>query len=358
MSEKTTFSLLKDAFSEWTSDKAPRLGAALAYYTIFSIAPLILIAIAIAGAVFGDEAASGQMFGQLKQLFGEGGAKALQQMIENAGKNKSGGVIASIIGVVVLIFGATGVFVQLKDALNTVWNVEEKEGGGVVGFIKTRLLSFGMVLGIGFLLLVSLVLTAAVSATGKFMEGRLPGGELPWQIVTFVLELGLVTVLFAILFKYLPDVKLQWRDVWVGAAFTSVLFVVGKFGLGLYLGKGAVGSAYGAAGSLVVLLLWIYYSAQILFFGAEFTQVYVKNRKKDSPAAARAALKGVRPEEKDQKAWPEDVHARVVLPETPAGGGHGCLIGAGSGCLGLLAGIVIAIVSIVKVIVGRVKKLL
>ncbi|HXI14291.1 MAG TPA: YihY/virulence factor BrkB family protein [Thermoanaerobaculia bacterium] len=355
---KSTFALLKEAFAEWNADKAPRLGAALAYYTIFSIAPLILIAIAIAGAVFGDEAARGQMFGQLKQLFGEGGAKALQDMIENADKNKSGGVIASIIGVVTLLFGATGVFVQLKDALNTVWNVEEQKGGGIGAFIKTRILSFGMVLGIGFLLLVSLVLTVAVSASGKFMEGVLPGGELLWQIVTFALELGVVTVLFAVLFKYLPDVKLEWRDVWVGAAFTSVLFVLGKFGLGLYLGKGTVGSAYGAAGALVVLLLWIYYSAQIMFFGAEFTQVLVKNRSKDSPAAARASLKGAKPEEKDTKSWPEDAHARTVLNETQAGGGHGCLIGAGSGCLGLFAGIIIALASIVKVIVGRVKKFL
>jgi membrane protein len=196
---------------------------------------------------------------------GDSGAKAIGEMLVSAGKPTTG-VLAIVIGALTLLFGAAGVFGQLKDALNTIWNVEEKPKGGILGFIKQRFLSFAMVLGVGFLLLVSLVLDAALSAFGSGL----------WQPVQLLVSFAVVTVMFAMIFRYLPDVRVEWRDVWVGAAFTSLLFVLGKFGLGLYLGKSAIGSSYGAAGSLVVLLVWIYWSANILFFGAEVTQVYAR----------------------------------------------------------------------------------
>jgi membrane protein len=272
---KRTFDLFKQAFTEFGEDKAQRLGAALAYYTIFSLAPLLLIAIAIAGIVFGRDAAQGEIFGQLRGVLGPQAANAVQEMVKSAAKPKTG-TMATVVGIVTLLFGAAGVFGQLKDALNTIWNVEPTKKSGVMSFIKDRFLSFAMVFGTGFLLLVSLVIDSAIAAAGHFLGNRLPGGEALWQGVQLVVSLAVVTVLFAMIFRFLPDVHPQWRDVWLGAAFTALLFVIGKFALGLYLGKSAVGSSYGAAGSLVVLLLWVYYSAQILFFGAEFTQVYAR----------------------------------------------------------------------------------
>ncbi len=195
-------------------------------------------------------------------------------MIANAGRHGSGGVIATIIGVVTILFGATGVFVQLQSALNRIWNVEPKPGAGIWSFVRTRLISFGMILGIGFLLLVSLVLSAAVSAVGTWATGLLPGSETLVNILTFAVSFVLTTLLFAMIYKVLPDVEIGWRDVWIGAGVTAFLFTVGKSLIGLYLAKSSVASTYGAAGSLVVLLLWVYYSSQILFLGAEFTQVY------------------------------------------------------------------------------------
>ncbi len=261
------FQLFKEAWTEFKNHKAQRLGAALAYYTLFSIAPLLLIAIAIAGLVFGRSRAQSQIIGQLRTLVGEAGAKAIAGMLISAAKPKKG-ALAIVIGAVTLLFGAAGVFGQLKDALNTIWNVEAKPGGGILAFIKGRFLSFAMVLGVGFLLLVSLVIDAALSALSSSL----------WQPVQLLISFAVVTVLFAMIFRYLPDVRIEWRDVRFGAAFTSLLFVLGKFALGLYLGKRAIGSSYGAAGSLVVLLVWVYWSANILFFGAEFTQVYARSR--------------------------------------------------------------------------------
>jgi membrane protein len=270
---KRYYLLFKQAFTEFGEDKAQRLGAALAYYTIFSLAPLLLIAIAIAGMVFGREAAQGQIFGQLRGVLGSQAAQAVQEMVKGAAKPKSG-TIATVVGIVTLLFGAAGVFGQLKDALNTIWNVEPKTTGGIMAMIKDRFLSFAMVFGVGFLLLVSLVLDAAVAAAGKFVGDRLPGGEVLWQGVQLVMSLAVVTLLFALIFRFLPDVHPTWRDVWFGAIFTGVLFVLGKFALGIYFAKSAVGSSFGAAGSLIALLLWVYYSAQIFFLGAEFTRQY------------------------------------------------------------------------------------
>jgi membrane protein len=273
---KKYFDLFRQAFKEFGQDKAPRLGAALAYYTVFSIAPLLLIAVAIAGLVFGQEAAMGQVSGQLGRVMGSVTAKAIEEMIQNAAKPKTG-TLATILGIVTLLLGASGVFGQLKDALNTIWNVEAKRRSGAWGFVRDRFLSMAMVFAIGFLLLVTLVIDAAISAMGEYFAPHIPGDEVVLQSLQLVVSFGLATLLFAMIFRFLPDIRVEWRDVWIGAVFTSILFVIGKFALGLYLGKSAVGSAYGAAGSLVILLLWTYYSAQILFFGAEVTQVYARS---------------------------------------------------------------------------------
>lgn len=250
------------------------LGAALAYYTVFSLAPLLLISIALAGFFLGEEAARGQVLNQLSGLIGEQGGQAMQDMVQNANAKPTTGLVASIIGVVTLLFGASGVFGQLQTSLNIVWGVEPKPGRGITGLLKDRFLSFGFILVVGFLLLVSLILTAAITFVAEWLGRMTPGLEALAQVLNFVLSFGVITVLFALIFKYLPDAKIAWKDVWLGAVITAALFVLGKFALGLYLGTGSVGSSFGAAGSLIILLLWVYYSAQILFFGAEFTQVW------------------------------------------------------------------------------------
>ncbi|HUP60513.1 MAG TPA: YihY/virulence factor BrkB family protein [Thermoanaerobaculia bacterium] len=267
--------LFKQTFKEFGQDKAPRLGAALAYYTIFSVAPLLLIAISIAGIVFGEEAARNEISAQLRGVMGANTANILEEMVEAAAKPKSG-AIATIIGIFMLFFGASGVVMQLNDALDTIWNVERKKGKGIKGFVKDRILSLAMVLGIGFLLLVMLVFDVMISAMGNYLDQRFPGGEALLQGLQLLVSFGLVTVLFAAIFRFLPDVRPAWRDVWLGAVFTALLFVIGKFGLSIYLGKAAIGSSFGAAGSLVILLVWVYWSAQILLLGAEFTQVYAR----------------------------------------------------------------------------------
>jgi membrane protein len=267
-------SLLKKTASEWMEDDAPTLGAALAYYTVFSLAPLLTIAIAIAGFFFGKEAGQGQIFDELRGLIGEETGKAVQEMVQSANAQPTVGIIATIVSVVMLLFGASGVFGQLQASLNRIWEVKPKPGRGVLGILRDRLLSFGFTLVVGFLLLVSLVLTAAIALVAEWMGGLMPGSETLAQLLNFVLSLALITLLFGMMFKFLPDAKIAWHDVWIGAFLTALLFTVGKFALGLYLGKSSVASSYGAAGSLIVLLLWVYYSSQILFFGAEFTQVY------------------------------------------------------------------------------------
>ena len=273
------FKLLKEAFTEWQEDKASLLAAALAYYTVFSITPLLVIAIAIAGAVFGRDAAEGEIVQQINQLVGQQGAEAIETALKNAHQPELGS-IASVISIVVLLIGASGVFAQLQEALNTVWNVKQKSNAGIWGFIRKRLLSFGVVLAIGFLLLVSLIFSAILSGIGKLNIGILPGMTSLWQLLNFAISFGVITLLFALIYKYLPDVKIRWKDVWIGATITALLFTIGKFLIGLYLGRGSLGSAYGAAGSLIVFLAWVFYSAQILLFGAEFTQVYARKYSK------------------------------------------------------------------------------
>ena len=267
-------SLLKQTASEWMEDDAPTLGAALAYYTVFSLAPLMTIAIAMAGLFFGKEAAQGQIFDELRVLLGEEGGKAVEEMVQSANAQPTAGVVATIISVIMLLFGASGVFGQLQASLNAIWGVKAKPGRGVLGLIKDRLLSFGFTLVVGFLLLVSLLLTAGMALMADWIGGLMPGSEALAYILNIVLSLSMITLLFATIFKFLPDAKIAWHDVWIGAFLTALLFTIGKFALGIYLGKSGVASSYGAAGSLIVLLLWVYYSSQILFFGAEFTQVY------------------------------------------------------------------------------------
>lgn len=272
---RALFDVLKESYSEWSEDQAARLAAALAYYTAFSIAPLLLLIISIAGLVFGREAAQGQVFAQLQGLLGPDAASAIQEGIANS-SDPGAGTISVIIGLVTLIWSASNVFSQLQDALNTIWEVKADPDAGILTTVRRRFLSMTMVLGIGFLLLVSLMVSAGVAAVGAFFSGVLPGGAVVWQALNFLLSFGVVALLFAAIYKVLPDVTISWSDVWIGAAVTALLFTVGKLLIGLYLGHASVGSTFGAAGSLLVFLVWVYYSSQILFFGAEFTQVYAR----------------------------------------------------------------------------------
>lgn len=265
--------ILPETFKQWQKDKVSLLAAALAYYTVFSVAPLLVIAVAIAGAVFGQDAAKTEIINQLKNLVGTEGTSAIVVALNNANQPEVGN-IASLISVGVLLVGASGVFAQLQDALNTVWNVQPKPGKGIWGVIAKRLFSFLMVLAIGFLLLASLIISAVLSALKKFNLDFLPGSEFLWSNVDFVVSFCLITFMFALMFKYVPDVKITWKDVWIGAIITSLLFIFGKFLLGWYFQQGSLGSTYGAASSLIIFLAWVYYSAQIILFGAEFTQVY------------------------------------------------------------------------------------
>ena len=266
--------LLKETYAEFSEDKAPRLGAALSYYTIFSMAPLLVVVMGIVGLFYSGADVALQK--QIADLVGKDAAGAISDILKNAHQNKTGGIIATIIGTATLLLGAGGLFGQLQDSLNTIWEVQPKPGQGIMAMLKNRFLSFSMVLGTGFFLLVSLLANALISSLSSYMESVLPLPGFVLQALNFVVAFALITMMFAAIYKELPDAKIAWHDVWVGAAMTSFLFGVGKYALGLYLGKSSVGSAYGAAGSLAVLLLWIYYAAQILFFGAEFTQVYAK----------------------------------------------------------------------------------
>jgi membrane protein len=267
------WTLAKTTGNDFMDDNALRLAAALAYYALLSLAPLVVLAIAIAGFAVGDQSARGAIARELGAVVGSEGGQAVETIVRSA-QAPAAGILSTIIGIVVLFFGASGVFTELQSALDTVWAVVPKPGRGIKGVIRDRLFSFAMVMGVAFLLLVSLILSAGLSAVGHFFEHLLPGGEAVWQMLNFVISLVVVSALFAVMFKTVPDAKVAWRDAWVGGAVTSVLFSIGKFLIALYLGKSSVSSAYGAAGSLVVLVIWVYYSACILLVGAEFTRVY------------------------------------------------------------------------------------
>jgi membrane protein len=265
--------LVKRAAVKWNADDCLTLGAALAYYTVFSLAPVLVIVIAVAGAVFGPEAAQGEIVGQIRGLVGEEGATAIQSLIQSASR-QGAGPRATIIGLLVLLFGSTSAFSQLQSALNTIWEVPPPTHGGLWATVRARFLSFAAVLGTGFLLSVSLVLSAAVAALGRFGWGWLPAIGRVLELADFLGSLAVHTLLFAMIFKLLPDAAIRWRDVWVGAAVTAGLFSVGKLVIGLYLGRSELGAAYGAAGWVILVLAWVYYSAQIVLFGAEFTRTY------------------------------------------------------------------------------------
>lgn len=270
---KAVWNLVKACVTAWIDDKAPRLGAALSFYTVFALPPLFMIAIFIASLVFNPEAVRSEMFSEVGGVIGTKSAQAIESAMAALYQHDRG-TFASAAAIVTLILTATGMFMELQDALNTIWKVETKPGHGLMGFLRIRLMSFAMVVAIAFLLLVSLIVSAALAAVSRYFGELLPGFGVLSLVATDLVSFLVITVLFALIFRILPDVKIAWRDVWIGAAVTSLLFTLGKFLLGWYLGHSTTISAYGAAGSLVLILLWVYYSAQILFFGAEVTKVY------------------------------------------------------------------------------------
>ncbi len=274
-SRQLYWSVIKQTFKEFMEDKATRLGAALAYYTMFSIAPLLIIAIGLVGWFFGNSADT-RIEEQVSALMGEQGAKTIQSMVDAMAQRPKSGMLAVIVGVLTLLVGAAGVFGQLQDALNTIWKVAPKPGRGWRGFVRDRFLSFAMVAGVCFLLLVSLIVSVMIAGMNHFLRGEMPGWPILLTTVNAVVSVAVITLMFSMMYKVLPDVKMPWSDVWMGGFVTAILFTFGKWAIGAYLGRASVGSAYGAAGSLVVVILWIYYAAQIFLMGAEFTQVYSK----------------------------------------------------------------------------------
>jgi membrane protein len=274
MQRKSIWQFLKTTVNEWVEAEPFQLAAALSYYTLFSLAPLLLIAIGVAGFVFGREAAQNQIVETLQGMIGQDSAKTVQEMIQASNEKPKAGMLSTIIGFVALLFGAGGVVGQLQTSLNRIWEVKPKPGQGIWGFLRQRFFSFAMVLAIGFLLLVSLVVTAVLSSFTGMLSSFLGDATFVAHAIDIVVSFGFVTLLFALIYKYVPDVEIQWRDVWVGAALTSILFTLGKYLIGLYIGTSGVSSTFGAAGSLITILVWVYYSSLIFFLGAEFTRVY------------------------------------------------------------------------------------
>jgi membrane protein len=319
-----SWSLIRETATSWVDHKATRLGAALAYYSIFSLGPLLVVAISVAGLFFGADATRDAVSGQLRGLLGESGSQAVNTMLAGTAGHSTAGILSTLLGVGTLLFAAIGVVVQLKDALNTVWDVEPPSGGGVWTFIRTYLVSLAGVLGVGFLLLVSMLISTALAAIGKFAAPYMP--EFAFQTLEFAVSFGVITALFAMMYKWLPDATIAWRDVWVGAAVTALLFDLGKLAIGLYIGKQGLESTFGAAASIVVVLIWVYYSAQIILFGAEFTHVY---------ALRVGSLKGTLAARKETRSAPNTVALDPeTLPSAPQ------LIVIGALCLGLYMGYV------------------
>jgi membrane protein len=280
--------LLKDSYRRWDEVNAPTLGAAISYYTVFSLAPLLIVALGIAGLIFGPKAASGQLADELQQTLGPSMAQAVQELLQNANRPHAG-PIAIALGTVVLFIGASGVFSELQRSLNLIWQVTPKVDRGWRDMLRDRILSFSMVLVVSFLLLVSLIVTAVLAALGRFWTpDAVPGGTYLWQAINFVTGFAVIAALFALIYKYLPDARIAWRDVWIGAAVTAGLFTLGKYLLSLYLARSGVTSSYGAAGSLALMLVWVYYSAQIFLFGAAFTRVHAEHGGRHSVPADNA----------------------------------------------------------------------
>ena len=290
---RTWWKLVRDAMSAWVDDYAPSMGAALSYYTVFSIAPLLLIVVSVAGLVFGEDAVRGELFAQLQQLMGKEAAGAVQSLLASVNKPAQG-VVGTALGIAVLLFGATTVFGELQDALDRIWRAPTRhKSSGLWGLLRARVLSFGIIFGLAFLLMVSLVFGAVVSALGDWWGPAFAGWEIAAQVINVLVGFGLTTVVFALIYKLMPRVHVEWHDVWLGALVTAVLFTVGKFLIGLYIGKSGVASGFGAAGSLIVIFVWVYYSAQIFLVGAEFTWIYARTfgsmRGMVDPKAAQAS---------------------------------------------------------------------
>jgi membrane protein len=276
------------AVKAWHADNAPRLGAALAYYTLFAIAPVLLVAIAIAGLIFGAEAVRGEIVGQVDQLIGRDGGVAVEELLERASRPKEGRIAAAL-GSFTFVIAASGAFLELQSALNTIWRVKPQPGSFVRNFLGKRLRSFGLVVSIGFLMVVSLAVSAALSAVGAWLNRRAPGAPMLLLIINYLISLAVMTSLFAALYRLLPDVQLRWRDVLMGGFVTALLFAIGKELIGLYIGRSTTASTFGAAGSIVVMMIWVYYSAQIVLLGAEFTRVYTEHREGMRPPAEAGA---------------------------------------------------------------------
>lgn len=300
---KDVFQLLKESFKDFNDDECPRMAAALAYYTVFALPPLLILILMIVSRFVSRETVTAALSGQMGSMIGPGGARAIQGMITQA-KEPGGGVMATLLGLGAVVLGATGAFMQLQTALDRAWEVKpDPKAGGIKNFILKRVLSLGMILGVAFLLLVSLALSAMLSAVGSAIGALIPGASaVVVGLLQTLISLVVITLLFAAIFKVLPDAVIAWRDVWVGALVTAILFEIGKWGIGVYLGHSNPGKAYGAAGSLAVILVWIYYSAMIVLFGAEFTQTWAVRRGS-----------GIRPEE----------GAILVTEDTPGAGKAG-----------------------------------
>ena len=309
---RTIAAVWRGAVAGWWNDNVPRMGASLAYYTLFSLAPILVIAVAIAGLVFGEEAVRGQIAAQLRGLIGTTGAEAIQSVVLSASISQQAAT-ATVLGLLAFIFGATGVFVELEAALNDIWKVNGRTANrGVIGMIWDRLVSFGLVAIVGFLLLVSLLVSTALAALSHYASGRLPLPTLVWAAIDLAFSLSVVTVLFALVYKVLPNVRLPWRDAWAGGLVTALLFSVGKILIGLYLGQSSLASSYGAAGSVVVLLAWVYYAAQVVLLGAEFTRSYSVARANagapdEPPERAAAGRTGATPSTAGERSSPPTV---------------------------------------------------
>jgi membrane protein len=276
MRAKDFFSIFKTTFASWNKHEAPRLGASLAFYTILSLSPLVIIVVAVGGLIFSRSTAEMHILSQVRGMIGPDGSKAVESMLANAQK-PAAGILGTIVGLLSLLFGASGVFTELRSALNVIWEVKPEATSGIVALLRERFFSFGMVLSIGFLLLVSLILSTVLAAMGKFFGGLLPVPAGALEFVNFLISYIGVAALFGLIFKFVPEAKVRWNNVWLGACVTAILFTIGKTLIGLYLGKSSVGSTYGAAGSVIVVIVWVYYSAQIFFFGAEFTHAYAEH---------------------------------------------------------------------------------
>jgi membrane protein len=300
MNAKVLLTYLRQSFNDWNDDNAPRLGAALAFYTILSISPLVILAIAIVSLIFDRSRVQSHLLAEVQGMVGSAGRDAVQTMLQS-GRKASSGTLSTAVGLITLAFGATGVFGELRSALNQIWDANPKNSSGLLGLARERFFSLGMVFSVGFILLVSLLVSAALAAVTKFFSGLLPIPGFVLTVLSFVVSLAAISILFGLILKYVPETRVEWRAVRVGAFATALMFTIGKTLLGLYLGKASPGSAYGAAGSLVAMVIWVYYSAQIFFFGAEFTHVIAQSRQETLERPNQSATPKMRKPAPDER---------------------------------------------------------